>query len=128
MLNTVFNMRPKPFTTILLAATLMIMISVVFPVYFKHWFVENSGNFRLLTGIGPLLAIGLLLRLRVIVLSTIMYGFGAWTCLYLMWSSAPKFQAGFALLTVLQIILLFLLFSSPVKTYLDRIDSQTDRR
>ncbi len=113
-------MRLTPLAASLLAASLMILITAVLPLYFKHWFVEDSGNFRMLTGIGPLLAIGLLLRFRVLVLSAIMYGFGAVSCIYLLFTAAPAYRAGFALMTVLQIILLVLLFSAPVKAYLER--------
>jgi len=113
-------MRLSPLQATLLASGLMILVSAVLPTQFKHWFVEDSGNFRMLTGIGPLLAIGLLLRFRVLVLSAIMYGFGAVFCAYLAITADAAFQAGFVLMSILQIILLVLLFSAPVRAYLDR--------
>lgn len=61
------NGRPSLFSTpgfrvALLCVALILAITLVLPEGFKTWFVEPSGNIHVAPVLGPLLALGILLR------------------------------------------------------------------
>ncbi len=110
----------SPFAATLLAAALMVVITVVLPFYFKTWFVEETGNIRLLPAVGPLLAVAMLLRwspARKIALFFFAVGL-VFSLLGLARAEAP-FQAGYAFLVALHVFLLWTLWRDGVKQYVE---------
>lgn len=113
------NFTQKPLFAALTAVSIILLITVVLPFYFKTWFVHETGNIRILPAIGPILALGLLLRwpVRKLLLGFFAIGF----CFSLLGFSFmdPSFYAGYALLVVLHLFLFWVLMSDGLKAYLD---------
>lgn len=110
-------MQPKPLHSALFAAILILLITVILPGFFKTWFVPETGNFKLLPGIGPVLAIGLLFRWRLRLLALALFSIGLVTCAGVLFMTDTPYQAGLALLIVLQGLLIWVLQSDGLKQY-----------
>ncbi|MBK8195432.1 MAG: hypothetical protein IPK76_20300 [Lewinellaceae bacterium] len=68
----------------ILAALLIVLIAAI-PVGFKTWFVAESGNMKIMPGIGPLVALGLVMRWRwgfPLGKSVIRYQYGVCCCAF----------------------------------------------
>lgn len=114
------NQQLKPTLSALLAATLMILITTILPMFFKTWFVYESGNFRFLPAFGPVLAFGLMMRWPVRKLSIGLFAVGCCVSMFSLIKAEPQFQAGYTLLLLLQIVLIGLLLGNPIKTYFQK--------
>lgn len=110
-------MQTKPLHSALFAAILILLITVILPGFFKTWFVQETGNFKFLPGIGPVLAIGLLLRWRLRLLAVVLFSIGLVTCVGILFMTETPYQAGLALLIVLQGLLIWVLQSDGLKQY-----------
>ncbi len=94
----------------ILAALLIVLIATI-PVGFKTWFVAESGNLKIMPGIGPLVALGLMMRWRwafpaAKVLSIISMGFVSFLFLF-----NTGYRPGYLFLLLLNGLLLLLLFT-----------------
>jgi peptidoglycan/LPS O-acetylase OafA/YrhL len=94
----------------ILAALLIVLIAAI-PVGFKTWFVAESGNMKIMPGIGPLVALGLVMRWRwafplAKVLSVISMGF-----VVVLFLINADYRPGYLLLLLLNGLLLLLLFT-----------------
>lgn len=113
------NFTQKPLFAALTVVSIILLITVFLPFYFKTWFVHETGNIRILPAIGPILALGLLLRWRVRKLLLGFFAIGFCFSLSGFFFSDPSFYAGYALLVVLHVFLLWILMSDGLKAYLD---------
>jgi len=110
-------MQTKPLHSALFAAILILLITVILPGFFKTWFVQETGNFKFLPGIGPVLAIGLLFRWRLRLLAVVLFSIGLVACAGILFMTETPYQAGLALLIVLQGLLIWVLQSDGLKQY-----------
>jgi hypothetical protein len=110
-------MQTKPLHSALFAAILILLITVILPGFFKTWFVQETGNFKFLPGIGPVLAIGLLFRWRLRLLAVALFSIGLVACAGILFMTEIPYQAGLALLIVLQGLLIWVLQSDGLKQY-----------
>lgn len=113
------NSNPKPLVAALTAVAIILLITVVLPFYFKTWFVQETGNIQILPALGPILALGLLLRWPVRKLAIGCFAIGLCFSMYGFVLADASFYAGYALLVVLHVFLFWILMSDGLKAYLD---------
>jgi len=109
------------FRSTLIIAVLIFSIATA-TEYFDSLFVHETGNIKIFGGIGILLAIALLFRMRFVryILSVITLLAIVMTLLMLYWSGGEFVYAHASLLVALGLIAYFLVFSNSVKTYVAR--------
>ena len=108
------------FLSTLLTAVLIFLIATA-TEYFKHFFVHDTGNIKIFGGIGILLAIGLLFKLRFTryILSVITFIAMIMATLMIYWSDKEFVYAHSTLLVALGLVAYFLVFSDSVKKYVE---------
>tara|TARA_R110001583_G_scaffold21469_2_gene81554 strand:+ start:7674 stop:8036 length:363 start_codon:yes stop_codon:yes gene_type:complete len=106
------------FLSTLLTAILFFLIATA-TEYFKHFFVHDTGNIKIFGGIGILLAIGLLFKVKFTryILSVITLLAIAMTLFMIFWSGKEFVYAHSTLLVALGLVAYFLVFSDSVKKY-----------
>ncbi|NUO03299.1 MAG: hypothetical protein HUU01_22030 [Saprospiraceae bacterium] len=109
----------KPLVAVASATILIVLITIVLPSFFKTWFVYETGNFRMLPAIGPILAFGLLARWRVRKIAIGFFAIGLCFSLVAFFGADASFYPGYALLVALQVLLLWVLMGDGLKGYLD---------
>ncbi len=113
------NFNLKPLIAVATAIISIVLITIILPTYFKTWFVYETGNFRILPAIGPILAFGLLARWRVRKIALGFFAIGLYFSLAGFFLSDASFYRGYALLVALHVVLLWVLMSDGLKAYLD---------
>ncbi len=90
--------------------------------YFKHFFVQDTGNIKIFGGIGILLALGLLLKVKYTrhMLSIITFLAIAMTLFMIFWSGKEFVFAHSTLLVALGLVAYLLVFSGSVKKYVEK--------
>ncbi|MCB0527487.1 MAG: hypothetical protein KDC61_01690 [Saprospiraceae bacterium] len=110
-----------PRQTAILAALLIVLITAVIPNTFKSLFSAESGHLKILPGIGPLLALGLLLRWRRVRQIAYLAFAIAFFITLIIGIMTPEYRPGFLLMSGLIAILLAVLGSQPMKAYLQPV-------
>ncbi len=105
-----------------LLTTILVFSIAMATEYFKHFFVQDTGNIKIFGGIGILLALGLLLKVKYTrqILSVITFLAIAMTVFMIYWSDKEFVYAHSTLLVALGLVAYFLVFSTSVITYVSR--------
>ncbi len=107
----------KGFIPTLMASLLLIFVSTV-NNYAKEYFVPETGHFKLLGGLGLVLAIGLLLRWRYFrQISAVISGFLMGIVVIFGISAGSQFLLSYIILATALLLLFLLLLSKPVILY-----------
>ncbi len=115
-MNTKF-IQQKGFIPTLLASILLIFISEI-QHYAKDYFVTETGNFKILGGLGLILAIGLLLKWRYFrQISAVISGFLMGVVVIFGIFAGSKFILSYIILATALLLLFVLLLSKPVVLY-----------
>ncbi len=109
--------QQKGFLLTLLASILLILISEV-NNYAKEYFVHETGNFKILGGLGLILAIGLLLKWRYFrQISAVISGFLMGIVVLIGIFAESQFYLPYIILAATLLLLFALLLSKPVILY-----------
>ncbi len=109
--------KQKGFLLTLLASILLILISEV-NNYAKEYFVPETGNFKILGGLGLVLAIGLLLKWRYFrQISAVISGFLMGVAVIFGIFAGSQFFLSYIILATTLLLLFVLLLSKPVILY-----------
>ncbi len=107
----------KGFIPTLIASILLIFISTVHN-YAKDYFVPETGNFKLLGGLGLVLAVGLLLKWKYVrQISAVVSGFLMTTVVIIGIFAGSQFLTSYIILATALLLLFMLLLSKPVIEY-----------
>jgi hypothetical protein len=109
------------FLSTLLTAVLIFSIAIA-TEYFQHFFVPETGNIKIFGGIGILLAIALLLKMKYVrqILSVVTFIAMVVVILIIYMAEREFVYAHSTLLVALGLVAYFLVFSDSVKTYVAR--------
>ncbi|MCW3789150.1 hypothetical protein [Plebeiibacterium sediminum] len=109
--------QQKGFLLTLLASILLVLITEV-NNYAKEYFVTETGNFKILGGLGLILAIGLLLKWKYFrQISAVISGFLMGIVLIFGFSAGSQFLMSYMVLATTLLLLFVLLLSKPVILY-----------
>ncbi len=101
---------------VVLCALLLFGITIFFPMYFKTWFVEATGNIKIAPFFGFLFGMGLLFRKKWARMGSIVLGWGLLVMFIVSIVSDPGWS-GYWLVLGLDGFLLYLLHSERLKQY-----------
>ncbi|MFN0175870.1 MAG: hypothetical protein ACKVU0_14555 [Saprospiraceae bacterium] len=104
------------FWEVVLCVLLLFGITMFFPMYFKTWFVEDSGNIKIAPFFGFLFGVGLLFRKQWARIGAIVLGWGLLAMFIVSIASDPG-KSGYWMVLALDSFLLYLLHSERLKQY-----------
>ena len=113
-LSTRFNGKLE----VMLSSIILLSITNFFPMYFKTWFVEPTGNFQISPFLGLLFGLGLIWKKNWARTGALILSWGI-LAISLIFIFTDGSRPGFWLLMVLSSFLLYLLSTAQLKRYFD---------
>ncbi|MBK6995622.1 MAG: hypothetical protein IPH31_12100 [Lewinellaceae bacterium] len=104
------------FLEVVLCVLLLFGITMFFPMYFKTWFVEATGNIKIAPFFGFLFGVGLLFRKQWARTGAIVLGWGLLAIFIVSIITEPG-RSGYWLVLALDGFLLYLLHNERLKQY-----------